>query len=74
MSEFERSHHTRITAETVNCLFVIAECQLVLRSPADVAAHWRLNSAEHTRTLVVNQATVFDWDQVEPVQRFPLML
>ncbi|AQZ13249.1 EST3 (YIL009C-A) [Zygosaccharomyces parabailii] len=74
VSQFERAHHTRITSETVHCVFVVADCHLVFRSPTYLETHWNLDTIDHARTLVVKQATVFDWDQVECIHDFPLLL
>ncbi|GCE98942.1 telomerase subunit [Zygosaccharomyces mellis] len=74
VSDFERHHTTRITAETVNCIFVIANCQLVYHSPSYIEKHYKILPRDETLVLRVNQATVFDWDQIESLDTYPLLL
>ncbi|CCK72718.1 LOW QUALITY PROTEIN: telomerase subunit EST3 KNAG_0L00960 [Huiozyma naganishii CBS 8797] len=80
VSYFERFHHCRITSGTVNCLFVIGNCDLEYRSVARVNDEFRINILPRKQklmdqipVLVINQATVADWGQMEAQTTFPFV-
>lgn len=83
VSTFERTHRSRITSETLNCLFIIADCTLVYRSKSYASSNFKLttkffetNKIQDRASipiLVINQAAIFDWDQVEMLVQFPFV-
>lgn len=76
VSDFERTNHLRITADTVNTIFIIGDVNLVYKRLSEVQQNWKLNLAIDSRlksipVLVINQCYVFDMDQIGTTKVFP---
>lgn len=77
VSNFERLHHSRITSETTNTLFVIGDVKLVFMDKSSVSQKFGIDITQFNPrlnlvpVLRVNQAFVYDMDQVESNRKFP---
>ncbi|CCE94149.1 LOW QUALITY PROTEIN: telomerase subunit EST3 TDEL_0H02900 [Torulaspora delbrueckii] len=84
VSEFERTHRSRITLETEHSLFIISDCKLyhrdrnyILKNFGIDMKNWQ-SAANHKRcstipVLIVNQASQFEMDQIESFEHFPYL-
>ncbi|AJR50176.1 Est3p [Saccharomyces cerevisiae YJM1418] len=78
VSNFERTHNCRITSETTNCLMIIGDADLVYVTSSRAMSNFKIclsniSSKEIVPVLNVNQATIFDIDQVGSLSTFPFV-
>ncbi|CAD6468669.1 Y55_G0054000.mRNA.1.CDS.1 [Saccharomyces cerevisiae] len=78
VSNFERTHNCRITSETTNCLMIIGDADLVYVTSPRAMSHFKIclsniSSKEIVPVLNINQATIFDIDQVGSLSTFPFV-
>ncbi|CCD25186.1 LOW QUALITY PROTEIN: telomerase subunit EST3 NDAI_0E03690 [Naumovozyma dairenensis CBS 421] len=85
--EFERVYRSRITSETVNCLFVIGDCTVIYKTRSQIRSSFpkfdlqslagEKNSNKNGfglfPVLQINQASLFDSDQVQLLFEFPFI-
>ncbi|CCC70285.1 hypothetical protein NCAS_0E02150 [Naumovozyma castellii] len=80
VSNFERRHHRRLTSETLNCLLVIGDAAIIYKSRDQITTQFgnidfiiSKNVSPLVPILQINQASLFDGDQVQHLRSFPFV-
>lgn len=79
VSKFERINRSRLTSETVSCLFIIGDCSIEFRTKQEINSNFRnilFNNSTWKQAipvLIIKQASIFDRSQINLLEPVPFV-